>query len=281
MFLENIRDGQGIWRSKRSLYDQSETFAAEYNKSGRTNRVVNEDCRSAALKCTYKAYGLDPERLPAAAAEKATLHLQNTRWAAKELRCGAGTGRSNLDQCAFEPEEDLQNNLLYEILVQISAGIMRDRSAALQWPVRGLDPSNDLEDHRELAFALVTHAYAGLIPPPPNPGSSDRDAKEPKQTCTPQVSTQHQGHVQSILRRRRGEGRGAPYSDAVQLRFTNRVQRSVAVAILGEAPGGAGRGSTSRIVNPEAADLMRMTAQQTFNFEESFFGWFYIYLTAM
>ncbi|KDE09365.1 hypothetical protein MVLG_00679 [Microbotryum lychnidis-dioicae p1A1 Lamole] len=118
--------------------------------------------KRAALKCTYKAYGLDPERLPAAAAEKATLHLQNTRWAAKELRCGAGTGRSNLDQCAFEPEEDLQNNLLYEILVQISAGIMRDRSAALQWPVRGLDPSNDLEDHRELAFALVTHAYAGI-----------------------------------------------------------------------------------------------------------------------
>ncbi|SGY12809.1 BQ5605_C011g06613 [Microbotryum silenes-dioicae] len=174
MFLENILDGQGIWRSKRSLYDQSETFADEYNKSGRTriewstkiadlawiatnsgNCVLNI-IKRAVLKCTYKAYGLDPERLPAAAAEKATLYLENTRWAAKELRCGAGARGPNLDQCTFEPEEDLQNDLLYEILVQIVAGNMRDRSAALQWPERGLDPSN--EDHRELAFALVTHA---------------------------------------------------------------------------------------------------------------------------
>ncbi|SGY50636.1 BQ5605_C001g00909 [Microbotryum silenes-dioicae] len=34
--LPSILDGQGIWRSKILLYDQSETFAAEYNKSGRT-----------------------------------------------------------------------------------------------------------------------------------------------------------------------------------------------------------------------------------------------------
>ncbi|SGZ06699.1 BQ5605_C031g10962 [Microbotryum silenes-dioicae] len=68
-------------------------------------------------------------------------------------------GGSDLDHCAFEPEEDLQNDLLYEILVQIVAGIMRDRSAALQWPEQDLDPNND--DHCELAFGLVTHAYAG------------------------------------------------------------------------------------------------------------------------
>ncbi|SCZ92052.1 BZ3500_MvSof-1268-A1-R1_Chr5-3g08304 [Microbotryum saponariae] len=55
-------------------------------------------------------------------------------------------GSSDLDHCAFEPKEDLQNNLLYDILVQIVAGIMRDRSAALQWPERNLDPNDD--DHR-------------------------------------------------------------------------------------------------------------------------------------
>lgn len=36
MFLDNILDGQGIWRSKRSLYDQSKILAEEYNKNGRT-----------------------------------------------------------------------------------------------------------------------------------------------------------------------------------------------------------------------------------------------------
>ncbi|SCZ96234.1 BZ3500_MvSof-1268-A1-R1_Chr8-2g10059 [Microbotryum saponariae] len=167
-----------------------------------------------------------------------------------------------------------------EILVQIVAAIMRDRFAAFQWPEQGLDHNND--GHRELAFALVTHAYAGiryamqlLTPPPsPIPGSSDRGAKETKQTVSlwhEFSATHYQGHDQSILRRRRGEGRGAPYSDAVQVRVANRVQRSVAVAILGEAPGGAGRGTTPRTVNPEAADLMRMTAQQAFDFEESLF----------
>ncbi|SGZ20704.1 BQ5605_C021g09293 [Microbotryum silenes-dioicae] len=164
------------------------------------------------LKCTYKAYGLDPERLPAAAAEKATLYLQNTRWAASVLKIQMlrlhfpPQGGSDPDHCAFEPEEDLQN--VYDIVVQIVAGIMRDRSAAFQWPEQGLDHNND--DHRELAFALVTRAYAGT-----------------KQTVSlwhEFSATHYQGHVQFTLRRRRREGRGAPYSDAVQVRVTNRVQ---------------------------------------------------------
>ncbi|SCZ92050.1 BZ3500_MvSof-1268-A1-R1_Chr5-3g08303 [Microbotryum saponariae] len=80
------------------------------------------------------------------------------------VRCGNGKmrrphlppqGRSDLDHCAFEPKEDLQNDLLYDVLVQI-------RSAALQWPEQGLDHNND--DDRELAFALVTNAYAGVSP---------------------------------------------------------------------------------------------------------------------
>ncbi|SGZ06688.1 BQ5605_C031g10961 [Microbotryum silenes-dioicae] len=42
----------------------------------------------------------------------------------------------------FESEEDLQNDLLYyEILVQIVAGIIRDRFAAVQWSEQGLDPN--------------------------------------------------------------------------------------------------------------------------------------------
>ncbi|SGY70224.1 BQ5605_C004g03123 [Microbotryum silenes-dioicae] len=37
-----------------------------------------------------------------------------------------GSGDLDSSHCAFEPEEDLQNDLLYDIFVQIVAGIMRD-----------------------------------------------------------------------------------------------------------------------------------------------------------
>ncbi|SDA02938.1 BZ3500_MvSof-1268-A1-R1_Chr11-1g03227 [Microbotryum saponariae] len=116
------------------------------------------------------------------------------------------------------PKRICRTDLLYHILVQIVAGIMRDRSAALQWPEQGLDPNND--DHREHPY-FIRYAMQLLTPPPPISGSSDRGAKETKQTVSlwhEFSATHYQGHVQSILRRRRGEGRGAPYSDAVLVR---------------------------------------------------------------
>ncbi|SCZ88129.1 BZ3500_MvSof-1268-A1-R1_Chr2-1g04208 [Microbotryum saponariae] len=183
-------------------------------------------------------------------------------------------GGVDMNDCSFEAEDDFQNDLLYEIFVKIVAGIRKEKSAAFQWPKGGLDPNDN--DHRELAFALLTHAYAGvryamqvLTPPPSLPESSDagRNANVAKQTVAlwhEFSATHYQGPVMAILRRRRREGSGPFYSEAMQVRVTNRVQNSVEVALLEEYRGpGVSRRGTS--------DEMRITAQRACDFEESLF----------
>ncbi|SDA02415.1 BZ3501_MvSof-1269-A2-R1_Chr12-3g03585 [Microbotryum saponariae] len=282
IFMQNILDGQGLWRTKRSLYAQSQLVAEVYNENAEEayrvivskNLGVLNLIKRTALKYTYKAYKLDPNRQREASTAKAVLYLQPTKWAAKELRCGAGTGGVNSNDCSFEAEDDFQNDLLYEIFVQIVAGIRKEKSAAFQWPKEGLDPNDN--DHRELAFALLTHAYAGvryamqvLTPPPSLPESSDagRNANVAKQTVAlwhEFSATHYQGPVMAILRRRRRKGSGPFYSEAMQVRVTNRVQNSVEVALLEEYRGpGVSRRGTS--------DEMRITAQRACDFEESLF----------
>ncbi|SCZ88032.1 BZ3500_MvSof-1268-A1-R1_Chr2-1g04144 [Microbotryum saponariae] len=300
IFMQNILDGQGLWRTKRSLYAQSQLVAEVYNENAEEayrvivskNLGVLNLIKRTALKYTYKAYKLDPDRQREASTAKAVLYLQPTKWAAKELRCGAGTrcghmfwhqaayniflpqGGVDMNDCSFEAEDDFQNDLLYEIFVQIVAGIRKEKSAAFQWPKEGLDPNDN--DHRELAFALLTHAYAGvryamqvLTPPPSLPESSDagRNANVAKQTVAlwhEFSATHYQGPVMAILRRRRREDSGPFYSEAIQVRVTNRVQNSVEVALLEEYRGpGVSRRGTS--------DEMRITAQRACDFEESLF----------
>ncbi|SCZ89533.1 BZ3500_MvSof-1268-A1-R1_Chr1-1g01240 [Microbotryum saponariae] len=183
-------------------------------------------------------------------------------------------GGVDMNDYSFEAEDDFQNDLLYEIFVKIVAGIRKEKSAAFQWPKGGLDPNDN--DHRELAFALLTHAYAGvryamqvLTPPSSLPESSDagRNANVAKQTVAlwhEFSATHYQGPVMAILRRRRREGSGPFYSEAMQVRVTNRVQNSVEVALLEEYRGpGVSRRGTS--------DEMRITAQRACDFEESLF----------
>ncbi|SGY12254.1 BQ5605_C011g06443 [Microbotryum silenes-dioicae] len=295
IFMQNILDGQGLWRTKKSLYAQSQLVAEVYNENAErpiewsskiADLIVSKNLgvlnliKRTALKYTCKAYKLDPDRQREASTAKAVLYLQPTKWAAKELRCGAGTrcghmfwhqaayniflpqGGVDMSDSSFEAEDDFQNDLLYEIFVQIVAGIRKEKSAAFQWPKEGLDPNDN--DHRELVFALLTHAYAGvwyamqvLTPPPSLPESSDagRNVNVAKQTVAlwHEFSATHcQGPVMAIL--------------PMQVRVTNRVQNSVEVALLEEyrlrGPGVSGRGTS---------DEMRITAQRACDFEESHF----------
>ncbi|SCZ91055.1 BZ3500_MvSof-1268-A1-R1_Chr1-3g02518 [Microbotryum saponariae] len=114
----------------------------------------------------------------------------------------------------------------------------------------------------------VRYAMQVLTPPPSLPESSDagRNANVAKQTVAlwhEFSATHYQGPVMAILRRRRREGSGPFYSEAMQVRVTNRVQNSVEVALLEYRGPGVSRRGTS--------DEMRITAQRACDFEESLF----------
>ncbi|SCZ89744.1 BZ3500_MvSof-1268-A1-R1_Chr1-3g01551 [Microbotryum saponariae] len=102
---------------------------------------------------------------------------------------------------------------------------------------------------------------------PPTLPVTGRNANVAKQTVAlwhEFSATHYQGPVMAILRRRRREGSGPFYSEAIQVRVTNRVQNSVEVALLEEYRGpGVSRRGTS--------DEMRITAQRACDFEESLF----------